>query len=932
MSFSKKTRYYLHYFSLRQNSMKKPLLYLLLFSNISSFSQKLSVSGNIQDTTAKAPLPNAIIMAIKLMDSTLVEFTRTDHQGNFKLPPLPIDTYQVMISHPKFSDMGYFIFGNKKNLEYNFGKIILQPKNVSLEEVTIFAFKDPIYYKGDTLIYTADSFKTKANATVEDLLKKLPGLTVDKDGKITSQGKAVDKVLVDGDEFFGNDPTVATRNLNASSIESVQIYEKKSDDVANSSTGEETQKIVNLKLKDEAKKGYFGKISGASDFQKFHEGEGLGNYFKQKVKISVFGLTSNTPNSSFSWNDIYKYGLNNEFDRQKNEDGDWSMTMSNSQPQGIPQNLKTGIYYTDKLTKNTKLNVNYSYNNTMVNSKTNQNSQYFLTDTAYTTVNLVESVQKNDAHAINIGIEQRVDSLTDIYVNSKLKVLGSNTSSGDETDFVGINQIKTRNTSINSSNKSEGYDLSNNLKLFKRFNKKDRLLTLSYSNTFSETNSEGILKTDNYSYGDLSDFLISVNQKKKGLNSNQSHLFGVSFIEPITKKIRIEASYDYMYYNSKQDKLALNNIGGEYIQLDSTLTNNFVNTKQINRAGLKLIYEVKKMRFTIGTKARNVFVTNNNIFVNQRITQNFNNVLPFSTIRYKFSDNKVLDVKYTTSSQNPTISQLQPVRDNANPNFINIGNPNLLPTFMHSAKLNFNSWKSVSGKYTWVSLTYNYINHDIATATSYDSIGRTASQAVNINGNFNFNSDIGTSIPFFSRKLEVSPNLWASYAENKSFINGLENNTQDFRSNLALDISLNLDKLNVGVSGYYSYNSAYSSLNNSSNTPYSSQGISATISANLPRNFLLESNADYTINSRRSNGYNINYLVWNASFSKTFFKRENFVLGIYAYDVLNQNISVNRTISRNVVTDVKTNIISRYFLLKATVKFNSNKAKEEDEF
>jgi hypothetical protein len=115
--------------------------------------------------------------------------------------------------------MGYFVFGDKKNLEYDFGKIILQPKNVSLDEVTIFAFKDPIYYKGDTLIYTADSFKTKANATVEDLLKKLPGLKVDKDGKITSQGKAVDKVLVDGDEFFGGDPTVATRNLNAKADE-----------------------------------------------------------------------------------------------------------------------------------------------------------------------------------------------------------------------------------------------------------------------------------------------------------------------------------------------------------------------------------------------------------------------------------------------------------------------------------------------------------------------------------------------------------------------------------------------------------------------------------------------------------------------------------------------------------------------------------------
>ncbi len=912
--------------------MKRLLLYLLLISSVSSFSQKLSVSGNVQDTVAKAPLQNAVVMAIKLMDSTLVDFTRTNTEGNFKLKSLPIDTYQVVISHPKFADMGYFIFGDKRNLEYDFGKIILQPKNVSLDEVTIFAFKDPIYYKGDTLIYTADSFKTKANATVEDLLKKLPGLKVDKDGKITSQGKAVDKVLVDGDEFFGGDPTVATRNLNASSIESVQVYEKKSDDVANSSTGEETQKILNLKLKEESKKGYFGKISGASDFQKFYEGEALGNYFKKKLKISVFGLVSNTPNSSFGWDDVYKYGLNNEFDRSQNDDGDMYMTYSTSQPQGIPQNLKTGFYYTDKIFKNTKLNMNYSYNNSMVNSKTTKKAQYFLTDTSYTSDNLVESIQKNEAHAFNFAIEQRIDSLSDLYVTSKVKVLGSNSNSKDKTDFLSSDNIKTRNTSIYNTSKSSGYDVSNNLKYIKRFKKKDRLLNVYYNNTFSETNSDGILKTDNYSYADSSDFLNSVNQKKAGLNVNQSHIAGVSYTEPITKKIKIELSYDYMNYNSKQDKKAFNNVGGEYNALDSTFTNNFVNKKQINRAGLKFIYEVKKMRFTIGTKARNVYVNNNNIFKSQHITQNFNNVLPFSTLRYKFSDNKSLDIRYTTSSQNPTISQLQPVRDNSNPNFINIGNPNLLPTFMHSINLNFNSWKSISGKYTWMGLTYNYINNDMATATSYDSIGRTVSQAINVNGNYNFNGYLGTSMPFFSKKLELGPNLWASYNENKSMINGLENKTQDIRSNISLDIRLNLEKFNAGISGYYSYNSAFSTLNNKSNTPYSSQGISGNVSAKLPKNFMIESNANYTINSKRSNGYNINYLVWNASFSKIFFKKENFILGAYAYDILNQNISVDRDISSNVITDIKTNIISRYFLLKATFKFNSNKAKEEDEF
>ena len=912
--------------------MKKTLLYFFLFFSISSFAQKLSVSGNVQDTSAKAPLLNAIVMAIKLSDSTLIAFTRSDESGFFKLKPIPIDTYQVVISHPKFSDQGYFIFGDKKNLEYDFGKIILLPKNISLDEVTIFAFKDPIYYKGDTLIYTADSFKTKANATVEDLLKKLPGLKVDKDGKITSQGKAVDKVLVDGDEFFGGDPTVATKNLNASSIESIQVYEKKSDDVANSSTGEETQKILNLKLKDDAKKGYFGKISGASDFQKFYEGEGLTNYFKKKLKVSVFGLVTNTPNSTFGWGDVYKYGLNNEFNQSENEDGGMSMSYNNNEAQGIPQTIKTGFYFTDKLSKNTKLNFNYSYNSSKINAKTNTNSQYFLADTSYSSSNEVKSIQKNEAHALNIGIEQRIDSLTDFYFNSKIKLLNSNSVSSDITDFLSGDNIKNRNTSINNSVKSGGYDLANSLKLLKRFMKKDRLLTLTYSNSFSESTSDGILKTDNFYYSDTSLAFNTVNQKKESYNHNKNHNAGIAFIEPITKKIKIEASYDFMYYNSKQHKNALNNINGEYNQLDSSLTNNFINTKQINRAGLKFIYEVKKVRFTIGTKARNVFVNNHNVFKEQYITQNFNNILPFSTIRYKFSDNKVLSIEYKTSSINPTISQLQPIKDNTNPNFINIGNPNLLPTFNHGIGLNFNSWKSVSGKYTWLGLNYDYTNNDIMNSTSFDSIGRTVSKAVNVNGNYSFNGYIGTSMPFFSKKLELGPNANGSYSSNKTYINNVANTTKDLRTNVGLEIRLNLEKFNAGITGYFEYNSSSSTLNSLSNKPYSAQGLSGFFSAKFPKNFTLESDANYTINSKRSNGYNINFLVWNASFTKAFLKKENFILGIYAYDLLNQNISVSRNTNSNVITDTKTNIISRYFLLKATFKFNSNRTKEENDF
>ena len=386
-----------------------------------------------------------------------------------------------------------------------------------------------------------------------------------------------------------------------------------------------------------------------------------------------------------------------------------------------------------------------------------------------------------------------------------------------------------------------------------------------------------------------------------------------------------------MYFSSKQDKKSLNNVGGEYNVLDSTYTNNFANIKHINRGGLKFIYEVKKLRFTLGTKVRNVFVNNDNLFLNTTIQQNFNNVLPFSSFRYKFSDNMHMDVSYKLNSTNPTVSQLQPIKDNTNQNFINIGNPNLLPTAEHQLNFNFNSWKPISGKYTWMGFNYNYTNNDYSTATTYDNIGRTVSQTINVNGNSSYGGYLGTSLPFLSKKIIVEPNLNGNYSNNKNYINTKLNSTTSLNTNVGLNINLELEKFTAGITGYTQYNSSSSSLNSLSNKPYTSQNISGSVNVKLPKKFIIESDASYTANGKRANGYNINYFIWNASISKTFLKNENLIIAFYAYDMLNQNINLVRTTTSNVISDVKTNIISRYLLLKLTLKFNSTKTKESED-
>lgn len=893
-----------------------------------SNAQTMSISGNVQDTVAKTPLKNAVAMVVRIKDSVLVAHTRTDENGAFQLKGLSIDTVQVIVSNSRFSEQSYYVFGSPKNYEFDFGKIILPPKSQQLNEVIIYAFKDPVYYKGDTLVYTADSFKVKPNATVEDLLRKLPGIKVDAAGKITSQGKEVSQVLVDGDEFFGSDPTVATKNLAATGVESVQVYEKKNENAGDGE--EETTQVMNLKLKDEAKKGYFGKVSGASDFQNFHEGEVLANRFKNTQKVSVFALASNTPKSSFGWGDMYKYGLDNESNMQEGEDGERYWYSDNNKNNGVPQTLKSGFYYNDKLSKKTKLGVNYTYNNNQLLAKSSTRTQLFLADTNYVTDNDNNNLQKNESHAINFKWNQTIDSLTEFELEPKIKLNTGKQNNQQTTKFLTAEDTLTRQTNVSNINEANGYNINAKAKLNRKFKKKDRLLRLNYNLILDDNKSEGILQSYNSTYDSIPTN-DSIDQKKNSASYSLTHNGTIVYTEPLTPKIKLEFDYLFNYNLSKQSKKALNMYNGEYSAYDSLLTNDFENVKMTNRFGVKFIHETKKQSFNFGARIRNVDITNTNLITDEVFTQSVNNILPFLGYMYRFSQSSRFNFRYTTNSAQPSMNQLQPVPDNTNPNQIIIGNPNLLPTYSHNFNLGFNTYKPISGKYIWANANYSVSDNAFANSVTYDSLGRTVSQTLNVDGNYNANAYLGGGIPVFSKALNIQPSINGGYNSYSSFINSKKNTTKTLNVNLGLELEFDIDTIAFSLGANYDYNAPSSTLSNASNKPYDEWEYDAGLRVKLPWKMLVETEATWVINSQRAQGYNLNYIVWNAGIQKSFLKNENLILRVEGNDLLNQNISNTRTIQDNMITDSKTNVISRYFLLRLTYKFNSTKTKDKDE-
>ncbi|HSH64618.1 MAG TPA: outer membrane beta-barrel protein, partial [Bacteroidia bacterium] len=487
-----------------------------------------------------------------------------------------------------------------------------------------------------------------------------------------------------------------------------------------------------------------------------------------------------------------------------------------------------------------------------------------------------------------------------------------------------------RMTDVSNRSDLNGYSLNTSVRLNRKFKRRDRRFRMNYNYVLNDNESVG--KLNSTSTGSDTLAAQDINQKKINELNSQSHNALFVYTEPLTKKVKLEFEYNLNITISKQRKETKDFENGDYSLLNPFLTNVFENQRIYHSVGAKFIYEVKKYSFNMGTRARTASFVNTNLINKDQFEYRVNNLLPYLFYMYKFSDNNRISFRYNTFSNQPSIEQLQPVPDNSNPNQIKLGNADLKPTFNHNFSLFYNLFRPISGRSVWLMSNFTVIDNAFTNSIQYDSIGRTITQSQNVDGNYNSNASLYFSLPFFNKKITIDPNFSFNYTKNSNYINEEKNITKTAGYNLSAPIGLELDTLNFRVGYDYSYNIPSSSLNKTSSKPYSEQEFSGFLFLKLPFKFSLETSAQYIINSNLTSGYNINYLLWNASINKAFLKNENLIVSVTGNDLLNQNINTSRTVQDNVITDSKTTIISRYFLLKLTFRFNNNKTKENDYF
>ena len=894
-----------------------------------------SVRGIAFDTITRQAVAGATITVVEKKDSSLVSFTITDNSGKFELKSIRNGEYRLLITHVNYHNSNTFftIADNKKNAEL--GNIVLSDVNKILSEVVITDEAPPVTLINDTIQYNAGSFKTSPNASVEQLLKKLPGIKVEKDGSIKAQGEKVDRVLVDGKEFFGNDPKIATKNLPADAIDKVQVYDKQSDQAQLTGFDDGNyEKTINLKLKKDKKKGLFGKVNEGAGSKERYEGKFNVNSFKGARQFSAIGMGNNTNAEGFSFMDILNF--TGALSQMQRNGGNANINMSSddaaamginggNRNSGINTAWGGGLNYNNIIGTKLDLQSNYFYNRYNPKSESHIQRQYILPDSSYFYKQNSFNDNLNNTHRLNLNMLYQIDSFNSIRITPSFNYQKTGNKSLNDYQTLSEDNALINEGVSNSTSGNEGFNFRNDIIYRRKFSRKGRTLSLALQTNLNESNGNGSLLSVNSFYHPDGSLIQrdTLNQQNNSDGDQRSYNARVVYTEPLWKRSLLEFSAGKSNSKSTADKTTYdyNKLNTKYDMLNTRLTNIYENTYRYTNAGIRLRTQKRKYNYAFGIAFQQSDLEGKIIsgVKDSVISKSFHNILPGARFQYNFTKFKTLSVNYTTSTNQPTIIQLQPVPDISNPLNIKNGNPDLKPEYNHTIMGHLNLMSPYKNKNLFIFFNMQATQNKIVNYDTVNRVGIKSTKPVNVNGVYNLNSELSYSRPvhFLKGTLELSSVI--GYFKGKQFINGVPNGikTVTLGPGIRLDMTPD-DILNIGVSAGLNYNSTNYSLQSALNTNYISQEYNTSVDLELPARFFFSTDFIYTINSRRAAGFNEKAALWNASLSKQMLKYNRGELKFRVFDLLDQNINISRSTNQNYIEDSKVKTLRRFFLLSFT--------------
>ena len=917
------------------------LVFILLLSGLTATAQKAALKGLVTDTVNKKQLVNTSIVVLRKSDSSLVNFSRTKENGSFTIPLLDTGRYLLVISYPGFADYSDEL--RFTGTDIDLGSVYLTPKSKLMEEIIVLKTIPAIRFKGDTIVYKADSFRVQPGATVEDLLKKLPGIVVDKNGKITAQGEKVKKVMVDGEEFFSDDPTIATKNLMSNMVDDVEVFDKKSDQAEFTGVDDGSKtKTINLKLKEDKKKGYFGKAEAGSDFNKYWNHSLMANQFKGKRKISGFGTMASNNVTGLDWQDNMNYGgMGGNMESGTNDDGGMYFSIQNDDEfsggryngEGLPKSWGAGLHFSDKWDNDKKhLNGNYRFNKLDNNAQITTRSKYILPDTLYFVNERNNLFNTRQRHKLEGIYDVKLDSLSSIKVN----VNGSVGQGFMNQDFntESLNDVNdTVNTSIRqNSNTSENQALNTTVTYRKKFKRPGNTFSATFRQQYANSESYGYLNANNRFFNQDGDMVRQdlIDQQKIDNRKSLNLMGRVSYTQPVSKKSYVEFNYqlENKAMTSLRQTLERSNPNNPKYDVEvPAFTNNFDFNTLLNTGGINYRFsKPKKYNYTIGMAVSANKLEQNDLKRDTVSTYRFLNFFPIATLQMNMKKNRNLYVSYRGSTQQPSIEMLQPVADNTDPLNISVGNPNLKLALNHNLEAYMQKFDFLSESGYWANISLNYTQNSFATREIVDSIGRRIYQTVNVNDVYNAGS-------YFSYNFKIKNTGWnfdigsqLAYGQNVNFVNGEKNKTNSGQIGINSSARyMKEKKFSAGFRPDVSYNFSISSIRSDIKTNYWLQTYSLDYGIYFLKKYELNGEVNMQFRQKTSAfPENNNAILWNMWLDRKFTKNDAFKLRIYAFDILDQNIGFRRSINTNLVSERTFNTFNRYLMFSIIWNFSKN--------
>ena len=921
--------------------MKKITLLIILLIACYCFSsaQTASVKGIIFDTINHKNLVNISVSLLRQKDSVLYKFTHSDTKGFFELKNLLPGNYLLFVRHPGYEDYIDHLQLNDSS-KIDLGTVMMTLKAIILKEVIVHKQISAIV-KGDTIEFAADNFKAREGASVEEMLKKLPGIRVDNNGAITAMGEKVSKVLVDGEEFFGDDPTIATKNLQANAIDKVQVFDKKSDQATFSSIDDgKRSKTVNLQLKKDKKKGYFGKLDLGAGLNSKWNNSAMINRFRNKIKFSAYGNMSSTDITGLDLQQSNQYTSDNDPEFNNNFGGFAFLANNNnnefnnsfSYGDGLPKSWAGGLNYSNKFNDDQQ-SINGSYRYSKFNSEGYGNtiSQSILPDTVFVNSESGKSFSSRQRHSLNSTYEWQIDSSTSIKIRANgyrgISNNINNYNSESRNEFGNPVNSSMRNTNANGDNQG----LQSSFLIRKKLKKPGRTISFNMGQNYSENRTDGFLYSLNSFFdknGSIS--LRDTTDQKKVDESLITTLNGkLIYTEPLSKTLFVEVIY--AFHNSRSDAQRLSfdkDLTGKYELPDDTLSNHYNFNVFTNMAGAAFKYNGKKVTLSFGSNIAKSNFKQKDLLKDASVKRDFTNFFPKAIFTWKFNQSGHFTIIYNGNTRQPSINQIQPVPDNSNPLSIITGNSLLKQEFDHSVNFNFNSVNLLSQRGIFFYGSFSIQSNAIVTNSFTDTFSRTVYKYVNANGNYNYNSGFNYFINI--EKPDMNVNIGLDF--NKSYYSNLVNDKKNVTNNtaMAMNLGINKDKEKKYIfyyQGTIRYNISTSSIRKDLQTKYWIQEHSVGLTLMLPWKLELNNELQGSLQQKTVlfDGNN-NVLLWNTYFGKKFLKNDKAIIKIIAHDMLNQNIGYSRYISRNIIQETNYQSIARYFLLSFVWNFSKNPA------